>query len=79
MRTCESHDEAIVVYLGRDCPACVAEGNWSSANDKIAELEDNYADMKEDRDHQRDLYDEAQVTIEKLTDQIDDLEKQVSA
>jgi prefoldin subunit 5 len=56
MNTCESHDDAIVVHEGRNCPCCQAE---SDLNDAIRDLESRV-------DTATDTVQELQQTIKEL-------------
>lgn len=50
MNTCESHNDAIVVYEGRKCPVCETiseKSKYSDEEDKVSELESEKQELVE--------------------------------
>lgn len=54
MNTCEEHDDAVVVYLKRNCPVCGLQALLDEANQtidskskEISDLEDEIEGLKE--------------------------------
>ena len=67
MNTCESHNDAIVVYEGRKCPVC----------ETISELEDKCDDYKRKYSDEEDKVSGLESEKQELVEQVASLEAEL--
>ena len=47
MRSCDAHDDCVVVFDDNECPLCEAERQLENAKDEVANLENEMIKLEE--------------------------------
>lgn len=51
MRTCESHDDAVVVYDTKFCPLCEAEKKIEGLEDDVQDLQERVDEFESEKEN----------------------------